>query len=234
MKTTAYNTRARSEKLAVADRKEREELAAIKRHRKEQNTFMRQDGYTWSKEYRDHDEYEEGEPSVWVLHSPDNRAVTVGQALDEIERGADIVQDELAKIIETGNGKLPYDIILSGKLADAKTQREQNTKIAKREYREIWETAKNEVKNTMIEVEQFDYDNFEKIFDRLNHETITTHQAIFHGQINDIDCAVIYKYTGGHDYNETKQYYSVDPLAAGIEKIDRNELEASFHKFFGE
>jgi hypothetical protein len=54
--------------------------------RYELNKYLKKYGYKWQKTYADHDEYEEGEPSVWMLgHSKTNRWVTVDQALKEIE-----------------------------------------------------------------------------------------------------------------------------------------------------
>lgn len=70
---------------------------AAKKAREAQNAHLRAHGYTWQKEYADFDEYEEGEPSKWVLFSPDRRAVSVAQALDEIERGAEVVLAEIAQ-----------------------------------------------------------------------------------------------------------------------------------------
>ena len=89
--------RAKAEQLAREQEAEiRQRQAEAKTRRQEQNAFLRQRGYAWSKEYADYDEYEEGEPSRWVLRSPDDRAVDVAQALDEIERGADVVLAEKA------------------------------------------------------------------------------------------------------------------------------------------
>lgn len=100
---TEYQRRA---KLAVAGdvqkvmdsrREADEKREAEKRARQERNAHLRAHGYTWSKEYADFDEYEEGEPSQWVLFSPDRRPVSVAQALDEIERGAEVVLAEIAQ-----------------------------------------------------------------------------------------------------------------------------------------
>ena len=224
----------RQRKQREFERKAEQARREAKAKREAVNRRLREHGYKWHKEYADFDEYEEGEPSKWVLRSPDSREVTVAQALDEIEHGADAVQDKLAEIVETG-GKLPYDVVLDGKLEEAEAKRKQAEKAAEDAYRSEWETAKDEVKAKMIEVERFDYGGFEAAFDRAR----TKHGArqierIHHGQVNGIDCAVIYRYFGGHDFIEIEQFYSANPEQAGLTKIERDELETSWHKYFGE
>lgn len=84
-------------KVVNARRQADEARDAAKKARDAQNAHLRAHGYSWSKVYADFDEYEEGEPSKWVLLSPDRRAVSGSQALDEIERGADVVLAEIAQ-----------------------------------------------------------------------------------------------------------------------------------------
>jgi hypothetical protein len=80
---------------AESQRKREEDARREARYneRKERNAFLREHGYQWSKEYASFDEFEEDEPSEWVLRAPDGRAVGVAQALDEINRGAAVVMD---------------------------------------------------------------------------------------------------------------------------------------------
>lgn len=85
------------QKTIDARRQVDEQHEAAKRARQAQNARLKAHGYTWSKVYADFDEYEEGEPSRWVLFSPDRRAVSVAQALDEINRGVDVVLAEIAE-----------------------------------------------------------------------------------------------------------------------------------------
>lgn len=224
----------RQRKQREFERKAEQAHRDAKAKREATNRHLREHGYKWSKEYADLDEYEEGEPSKWVLRSLDRREVTVAQALDEIERGADAVQDKLAGIIESG-GELPYDVVLDGKLEEAEAKRKQAEEAEEDAYRMEWEKAKNEIKAGMVEVERFDYDNFEITFDRAR----TQHSArqierIHRGKVNGVDCAVIYRYFGGHDFIETEQFYSADPEQANLARIERDELEAGWHRFFGE
>lgn len=202
-----------------------------KTKREAQTLILKNNGYRWAKDYADFDEYEEGEPSVWNLYSPDRRVVTVEQALDEIERGADIVQTELATIIEAGEDGLPYDIILDGKLTEAKERRQQKETAAKDETNRLWKEAKDKIKDRMIEVEAFRYFGFETIFEQ--HIIPLIHRRIYSDKINGVNCAVIYRYLGGHDFLITEQYYSADPAAAGL-AVTEHDRKKSFHKFFGE
>lgn len=82
---------------AAADKAFEEKRQRIKEERRQRNEFLKGHGYRWSKEFADFDEYEEGEPSEWVLRAPDGRQVDVAQALDEIERGAEVVLAEIAE-----------------------------------------------------------------------------------------------------------------------------------------
>ncbi len=228
------------EKTIVAKQRQREEDRELeqrrveaKRKRQETNRFLRGHGYTWSKEY---DEYEEGEgPSLWILWTPDGRQVSVAQALDEIERGADLVESELAAIVEAG-GELPYNVVLSGKLEQAAARRKQAKKAKVETKRQAWETAKDGAREGMVVVERFDYAGFETTFNHVSYDTITDIQRIFRGQVNGVDCVVIYRYFGGHDFDETEQFYCADPERAGLVAVAELKpgLAATFAEFFGE
>lgn len=86
----------RQQRQAEADKAAQE----LRDRRKARNAHLRQHGYRWQKHYINHfDHYEEPEPDdeyVWVLVAPDGRYdVPVAQALDEIERGAEVVLSEI-------------------------------------------------------------------------------------------------------------------------------------------
>ena len=68
-----------------------------KMDRQEQNRILRQHGYRWEKNYEyDFDHYEEPDGTfVWELYSSDGREVTVARAFAEIERGVDVVAEEV-------------------------------------------------------------------------------------------------------------------------------------------
>ncbi|MCB8942551.1 MAG: hypothetical protein H6658_02125 [Ardenticatenaceae bacterium] len=84
-----------------AEREAEKAVAELRARREAQNAHLRQHGYRWQKHYIDaFDHYEEPEPDdrfAWVLVAPDGRCdVSVAQALDEIERGAEVVLAEIA------------------------------------------------------------------------------------------------------------------------------------------
>lgn len=218
----------RAKETARLEAKEKAEKARIeaKRQREATNRHLKENGYVWFKEPVSVTDFHEGEKK-WVLYSPDNRAVTVAQALDEIERGADVVQDELAEIIENA-GELPYNVILSGKLAKAEANRKQKQTKARETMDQLWETAKGAVKNEMTEVENFNYDGFEVSFKQNN-------KMIYRGMVNGVECGVIYNYRSyGNDFDIVEQFYSVAPAQAGLKPVEREGMEKSWMKFFGE
>lgn len=92
--TRAIETRQMERIEAVEDQ------AKAKEARDKQNELLWEHGYRWQKHYVDHlDHYEEpldDDEFVWVLVAPDGRYdIPVKQALDEIERGADVVLEEI-------------------------------------------------------------------------------------------------------------------------------------------
>lgn len=64
--------------------------------KEEINAFLRERGYIWRME-ADEIDFDDAEPSVWVLRSPDGRAVTVAQAFAEITQGRETVLAQVAE-----------------------------------------------------------------------------------------------------------------------------------------
>lgn len=223
----------RNRELREEQARKREEAEA---RRKVQNARLREHGYLWSREYRDHDEFEEGEPSLWVLRAPDGRAVSPEQGLDEIERGAEVVQEELAGIILSG-GELPYQVVLDGQLKEAADRRDTEKKAQKeaKEKAEIeaWEAARKPVE-AMVEVEPFDYSGFELIYDWSKAAFgARFERKVYRGEINGTPCGVIYSYSGGHDYFEWAAFYCEDPEQTGLTPVKRDEVNQTLKDFFG-
>lgn len=190
------------------------------RARNEQNAFLRSHGYRWQKDYADFDEYEEGEPSLWNLCSPDDRIVTVSEAYDEIKRGIHVVLAE-RKAAE-----------------DAAKQRQAKREVAEQAAAETWNKARFAATNDMTEVERFDYSVFDMLYeyDRSN-QYITMYDRIYRGRVNGVDCTVVYGYTGGHDYSERIRYYCANPTTAGLTPIEQpmaGSLSETFKNFFGD
>jgi len=186
-----------------------------RQRRDEQNTILRQHGYVWRKEYADMDEYEEDNPTEWNLYSPDGRLVDVAEALDEIKRGMDVVLAERQAAKEAADKR--------------KAERAAAADAAEAELKQ----ALDDVKALGHEVEPFDYTTFHIVCDQRSYETLTMIDTIYRGQINGVDCGVIYSYTGGHDYNESTTFWCADPDSAGLTKMQRDGLSQTFADFFG-
>ncbi len=92
---------------------EREESARKiedqKAARKARNKFLNDNGYTWTK-FESIEEDEQG--ASWHLYAPDGIEVSVAQALDEINRGREVVRAEIeaGKTYPTPNLDLAFTI----------------------------------------------------------------------------------------------------------------------------
>lgn len=204
-------------KVNEAARREREIEQArceAKEQRQAQNDYLRKHGYKWSKDYADHDEYEEGEPSVWNLYSPDGRRVPVSQALEEIKRGADVVLAELK--VKDEAEKAARQARIDRDNADAKAH----------------EAAKATVEALGHEVEAFEYKGFAVLYERKNYAVSTNVQQVLTGAVNGVACGVIYTYWGGHDWVEYVSYWCADPALAGLAEITREGLSKTLGEFF--
>lgn len=179
----------RQAKQAAADKAFEEKRQRIKEERRQRNAFLKQHGYTWSKEYADFDEYEEGEPSEWVLRSPDFRVVTPAQALDEIERGADVVLAEIA-----------------AKEAEAEARR-LAAETAAQQDRERREAAKAQVRALGVQCDPFPTDSLPAIYELHDTRTATHIVRVHLGEKDGMTHGAIYEYWGGHDYTEYFEYW---------------------------
>lgn len=207
----------RRNERAAAERQASKDRADASRRREVVNAKLREHGYVWWKDYHyDFDHYEEpDETYIWRLSSPDGREVTERQALDEIERGSEVVLAEIAE------------------KEQAQAQKKELVKAEKEAEIDRLEVAKNSVKS--IEVESFDYSSFEKIYEYKRN--ITGGQIIdqvFAGKINGVRCGVVRHYFGGHDFDDYQTYYCENPAAAGLEEIEKRDgLSQTLHDFYG-
>jgi len=153
------------------------------------------------------------------LRSPDGREVSVSQALDEIERGAEVVLAEIKAKSDAKQAEI-----------EAKEKAEQAAiDKAEAEYK----AAKSEAIQGMIEVEKFPtvFGEFEIIYrsERNNIRRVTR---------NGVACTITQNVA--LDGN-TNRFYCADPVAAGLTPITPPEsgsfeekLTNTFDFFFGD
>lgn len=207
-KNDALNKQRQAEREAKAER------AAARAKRKETNAFLRKHGYTWHKNPVDgyQPDYDFGD-NRWHLMSPDRYEVTVAEALAEIERGVDVVIAERAAA--------------SRAREEAQMQQEADEEAERQAHQEARDSV------ATIEVEEFDYSNFELIYERKEFSAGTSVERIFRGKINGVNCGVTYRYSGGHDFNESERFWSDDPETAGLTRMERDEMSQTLADFFG-
>lgn len=216
MRGNADANKERQRRAAERDRQMAQARADAKEKNRQQNEHLKAHGYRWTKTYADFDEYEEGEPSQWTLFAPDDVAVSVAQALDEIERGATVVRAEIAAKEAEAAAKI-----------EAVKVEEQRKKAA---YHDGFVAATA----GMTKVEAFDYSGF-AVAHEYDHQSRSTtmYDRVYTGMINAVACAVAYSYIGGHDWTEYVTYYCADPVTAGKQPVQPTEFDQTISDFFG-
>lgn len=112
-----------AEKAATAEDKRLERIAKARvASRNTKNAFLREHGYKWQKSFTG-DIHQEINAWEWELIAPDGiTVVTVEQAFDEIERGADVVRAEIAAAKVEAEAKAQAEAQAAQVAAEAKAQ----------------------------------------------------------------------------------------------------------------
>jgi hypothetical protein len=181
---------------------------ALRQKREEQNAILKANGYRWQKEAVGTEgtaAYGGGSGEFshysWSLVSPDNRYVSVEEALEEIARGADLVKAEKTAKAEAERVE---------REAKEQAKREEAAKVAAQE--QAYKAVEAEAKK-LAQVERFDWN-------RQSFETVASFRPslygssyeILKGTINGVTCYVVAQY-GDMDWND---YYCENPELAGL------------------
>ena len=200
----------REEKFRAAEAVSKQRRDEAEQQRREQNALLKERGYTWFKNHHyDFDHYEEEDGTfVWELYSADGRLVTVAQALDEIDRGVEVVAAEQQARLE----------------AERQAQAEAEAEKEAERQREAAARAAVET----VEVMPFDHTNFERIYSHMHNPRVSSSATtIYAGTVNGIPAGVVNVYSSyGNDYDDLCFYYCADPEAAGLERADRKRSAA--------
>ncbi len=207
--TGAYDAKREIERNQNQEqRKAEQDWRDAKAKREATNRHLREHGYKWNKEYRDTAYgagWGEDDSQVWRLYSPDGRVVTVEQALDEIERGADVI---LAEIEATEQ-------------AEATRQDEAETKSA--EFDAAWNEAQNRP-----EVERFDTAGAEIVTQR---EWMPGQvNKIGKIQVNGVTCYWTHRASPDGDID---RFFCDDPEMASLNRVERSGLSKTLADFWG-
>lgn len=224
----AYFTKKDADFAAQAEavRKNKEQMEAAKEARIAQNNFLREHGYHWSKTgYSSYDAYEEGGPDEWELIAADGRLVEgkAAQALDEIERGVEVVLAEIqAKKAEKTRKEAQE--IAAKEAGEAERTRQRS------EY----EAKVTEVKATCKEVEPpVDPETGwafgeEKLVELIKGELIASYRHGYHNQYSDrlymgsyngIACYVNH-FGDSYDFDGVTQFWCANPEKANLKIKD--------------
>lgn len=231
--------RARQEAQLRAEQEAEKARKEAKRQREAQNAFLRQHGYTWHKYAVGSEEdtfpggYAAGigefDHYEWYLESPDGREVTVEQALDEIERGVDVVRAEReARAIKEAAER-------EARAAVERAAKEAAEREAEAEHQREQE-ARRQVET--VEVESFDYTGFERIYSHMHNPRVSSSATtVYAGAINGIPAGVVNRYSSyGNDFDDHYTYYCAAPEAAGLQRVAQPEpgtLASTAEAFWG-
>jgi hypothetical protein len=163
-----------------------------------QNAQLREHGYKWGKSYDDYNAYEEDKPDTWYLATPDGRLISGEQALDEIERGADVVLAEIASR-EAAAGVEAEAKVVEEKAVDDRYNAARNAALALPEVQAV-EVAANE----KVEIAYHRWGEYNERNDQ-----------VFRFERNGVECFIIYAH-GGYDDDDVLRYFSTDPERAGL------------------
>lgn len=166
---------------------------AIERRDRE-NAQLEKHGYRWGYDLVQDEAYADDDRAPgkhWFVVSPDGQRMTKGEALAEIEIGAEITRAWDEAIVENKRR--------DEEAAKAQVQAEETAFYA----------AKDAALAGMTQVDRFDYSDFTMVA-RWHH--VMTTRLVYAGTINGVQCAVT-ETVGDGDYHS---FYSADPQVAGL------------------
>lgn len=217
----AEASRAAHDARAMEYRKEQDAREQRKRERAAVNEKLRANGYKWIKSHSaaywggDDDDA----ATHWELWSSDGRIVSERQALDEIERGVEVVKaEQVAKV------KVAAE-------AEAKKQQEeeQNAKSDAAALDEF-DRALSALLDGMTQVarESFKSVGFEKVLVMSKVSTsYRRNDYALAGEIEGVRCVIAY--TGsGYDDDGYSAYYCADPGKLGLSPYTPGKLSMFF------
>lgn len=201
---------------ALAEQYSRDqEFKARQQKREENNATLSANGYRWNK-YTDWDT----DQDAWALIAPDGRTVTVSQALEEIERGIEIVKAERAAKEETA-----YIEAQRIEAEAARIKAEEDTLKAQQDAQNqatyaAFDAEVERLVAGMIQVERFDWhahprQTIYKMQKIAGGSYYRRHDYIDEATVNGVRCIITV--TGsGYDDDGYSTCYCADPVAAGL------------------
>lgn len=181
------------------------------------NTFLRKNGYKWHKYGGEESRGGQYTEERWVLEDVNDnyREVTVSQAIDEINRGKEVVKSEVKAKAE--QAKAQAELERQQRLVEQeKVDAEQAAEYAK------YSAVKVEVTEGLIEVDKsFDYSNFTVVYQSKNNK-------VFAGEIDGSKAVVIINcFSDGDNYSF---YRSGKPE---VKSDLKKSMEDVFNDFWG-
>ena len=202
----------------VAEKRRQDEVEAEKaaqetrRRREAENVLLREHGFKWIGDWGmdNFDEYEEPSgrpPTHWYLYAPDGKEIDVAVAL-QVARGETTLEAVRAAEADQAAAE-----------AESKATAEREEKAERERERE----ARRQVET--VEVERFDYRDFECIYSHGN-------LSIYAGEVNGVPAGAVTRHTYDDDMY---WHYCADPEAAGLKRIESPEpgtFAATFRDFW--
>lgn len=231
--------RAQHDAKAAAYRKDEAAREQIKRERQQRNAHLKAHGYTWHR-------YEAGTEDSWAgrgslgggvgefshyefeMVAPDGTVVSEKQALDEIERGMDVVRSEIT-------AKRQAEAQRETEVAAEQAQIEQ----AEREAVAAFDAQVEQIQQENQRVDRIEFPVSQTV--RIQWPAGREHSYYRHidniqrGQLNGVACWRV-TVNSGYDDDGYTSYYCADPVAVGAKVYEAppaSDFDDVFSSFFG-
>lgn len=158
---------------------------------------------------------------VWYWFSPDGRQVSIIGALDEINRGADVVLAERAEKEAVEKAQAEMEATKEAELEAA-----HNQSVAE------FDRIAADIRSKSQQVERFYFPRGLASIANIKrgNSSYRAHDSIRKTQINSVDCWIIVTGTG-YDDDGYYSYYCADPVAAKLEIVQDDNADNVTHIF---
>jgi len=220
--------RERVNRQAQAQKEYEAERERIRAERRQQNDLLKQNGYRWQKEVvTDEDahpmDYRES-GVYWHLIAPDDLEISKERALEAIERGLEVVRQEIAD-----------RLAIAAKKAEAEKAEKERQEAEERAIIATFDSKVAEIKATCERIERFEYDYSQRevianTYSGRNFRVYRSHDEILKFVIDGIDHFITIVGTG-YDDDGYYTYYRQSDNPTTDES--QSSLDATLNLYFG-
>lgn len=211
-----------AEKRRAAEAESKRNFAELQQRRRERNAALKAAGFRWEGDWGEEnfDEYEEPSgrpPTHWYLIAPDGKQIAEEKAV------AIVAGETTLEVVRAAEGEAKREAARQAAEAEAEEAAERQREA----------DARRQVET--IEVEQFDLNGFERVYERMyNPRVSSSNIVVYAGTVNGIPAGAVHIHRSyGNDFDEDDHCYCADPEAAGLTRVERPAAGNASLDFFG-